>query len=86
MLSDLWAEQDQKRKALQLTKVPKAKTDEVGSTQAAERTAPVKLIDVSTQTDSHENDSVSELKEQVQQLMKVVKELSAVVLCEFKVT
>ena len=85
MLSDLWTEQDQKRKALQLTKVPKANTDEVG-TQAAERTAPVKLIDVSTQTDSHENDSVGKLKEQVQQLMKVVKELSAVVLCEFKVT
>ena len=78
MLSDLWAEQDQKRKALQLTKVPKAKRDEVG-TQAAERTVPVKFIDVSTQTDSHENDSVSELKEQVQQLMKMVKELSAVV-------
>ena len=47
MLSDLWAEQDQKRKALQLTKVPKAKTDEVG-TQAAEGTVPVKLVDVST--------------------------------------
>ena len=47
MLSDLWAEQDQKRKALQLTKVPKAKTDEVG-TQAAERTVPVKLVDVFT--------------------------------------
>jgi len=76
MLSDLRAEQDQKRKALQLTKVPKARTKEVG-TQAAERIAPVKLIDVSTQTDSHDNDSVSELKEQVQQLMKVVKELSA---------
>ena len=76
MLSDLRAEQDQKRKALQLTKVPKARTKEIG-TQAAERRATVKLIDVSTQTDSHDNDSVSELKEQVQQLMKVVKELSA---------
>ena len=75
MLSDLRAEQDQKRKALQLTKVPKARTKEVG-TQAAERIPPLKLIDVSTQTDSHNNDSVSELKEQVQQLMKVVKELS----------
>ena len=54
----------------------KPQTTEVG-TQAAEKIPPVKFIDVSCQTDSHNRDSVSELKEQVQQLMNAVKELSA---------
>ena len=76
MLSDRRAEQDQKKKTLRLTKVSKPQTKEV-RTQAAEKIPPVKLIDVSSQTDSHNSDSVSELKEQVQQLMNAVKELSA---------
>ena len=76
MLSDRRAEQDQKRKTLRLTKVSKPQTTEVG-TQAAEKIPPVKFIDVSCQTDSHNSDSVSELKEQVQQLMNAVNELSA---------
>ena len=76
MLSDRRAEQDQKRKTLRLTKVSKPQTKEVG-TQAAEKIPPVKLIDVSSQTDSHNSDSVSGLKEQVQQFMNAVKELSA---------
>ena len=54
----------------------KPQTTEVG-TQAAEKIPPVKFIDVSCQTDSHNRDSVSELKEQVRQLMNAVKELSA---------
>ena len=54
----------------------KPQTTEVG-TQAAEKIPPVKFIDVSCQTDSHNRDSVGELKEQVQQLMNAVKELSA---------
>ena len=75
MLSDRRAGQDQKRKTLRLTKVSKPQTKEVG-TQAAKKIPPVKLIDVSSQTDSHNSDSVSELKEQVQHLMNAVKELS----------
>ena len=51
-------------------------TKEVGS-QAAEKIPPVKLIDVSSQTDSHNSDSVSGLKEQFQKLVNSVKELSA---------
>ena len=64
MLSDLRAEQDQKKKALRLTKMPEPQTKEVG-TQAAEKIPPVKLIDVSSQTDIQNSDSASGLKEQV---------------------
>lgn len=73
MLDDLRAEQNKKQKALQLEKEPKRRTKEAGV--QSDGGMFVKTIDASTQTDS--TDILNELKEQVQSLMKVVKELMA---------
>ena len=73
MLNDLRAEQNHKQKALQLKKEPKPRTKEVGVQPVGE--VHVKTIDASTQTDSP--DILNELKGQVQNLMKVVEELTS---------
>ena len=72
MLDDLRAEQNKKRKALQLEKKPKRQTRDAGV--QSDGGMFVKTIDASTQTDS--TDILDGLKEQVQSLMKAVKELT----------
>lgn len=73
MLNDLRAEQIQKQKKLQLGKESKPRTKEIGI-QFYGRVLG-KTIDASTQTSS--TDILTELKEQVQSLKKIVKELTA---------